>query len=408
MNFRKYVLRALGRLKSLAIVAFIVTGTIPAPAAFPLACPVARLTQEYAIDRARIAGLQATGVVKDGPACKKAVDTAGDLAKAIMGDVSVIDVSKQIANCACDDAFSGDDRLKRLIDAPGSRSLIVPGVYYVRPAAAQGACWDRQNRTSSDLTILNSCNNGSAQDVEIGHVGNSPWYYLMVAGACANVHESSWNGTGEQIHLLPCTFGANDNDSWAIVANPSEPSQLMFINKRSAGCLDRRTQNPRIVQQNICTELGEQRWTLTYLREAPEPRAFGSVVTVVAKNFDANQSRNVGTTPKYGPNLIHNFPPQQDHPNKAVYRFGRSVSSASGEYTLSVCYAAAEPRPFKVTLNGTVIPTKAGEIKTGGWFEGDVRCIPHGGPVPLQNDNTLVLERDHMFPHIKWITFHPR
>jgi hypothetical protein len=229
--------------------------------AFGQSCTLAKATAWYWQTIAHIKFLNATGVVADNAACHDAVNKSGDLARQIIGDSTITDVSKGISNCACDDFFEGDPRL-RTIPPPSVRDPIPQGVFYVKGSVptTNNGCWDKADGRSTELTFLNPCHFLGPQAVEIGHVGSSPWYYLMVSGACVNVDENRWNQTGEGvIHLLPCTQGARDNDQWGIVRK-GDTWLVKFMNKRSGGCLDLRSQGQKIVQQNICNDLSNQWW----------------------------------------------------------------------------------------------------------------------------------------------------
>ncbi len=127
----------------------------------------------------------------------------------------------------------------------------------------------------------------------------------------------------------------------------------------------------------------------------------GQAITINAADYIASESQYV-CAGSYGPRLILNCPSDSDHPNRATYRFS-APRAGTNLWKLSVCYAAAEARPFGVELNGNTVATSAGAAVTGGWEESNVSCKFVGDVKLLEKGNVVRLSRDHVFPHIRSI-----
>jgi hypothetical protein len=258
-----------------------------------ISCTVAHLSPWFWITEAHIWVLQSTGVLKDASACHAAVNAGGDLAKQIAGDSSVSDDAKGISGCACDSVFTaGDPRLHPLDVYPGPTSGSPPQPVQVVPFGEThlvltklgNECWNYDAGKDELHVILandGTCPNLGQQKVTFQKAGSGPWYQLNVGGGgCVNVDEGQWNSSNGQnvIHVKPCTNGAHANDMWAILlvkpaAGESGFGNLMFVSKRSAGCLDLRSQdwdkggNDRTtarVQQNFCNWTNNQLWSLLF------------------------------------------------------------------------------------------------------------------------------------------------
>jgi len=171
-------------------------------------------------------------------------------------------------------AFSNpfDVRLHPLADYPGPTNAVPFGDSHLVLTALGNECWN-YNKGSNDLHVIlasdGTCPHLGQQYVAFQRAGAGPWYQLNVGGGgCINVDESRWNYTGPGIiHLLPCSNGA-PNDMWAVLKNLQPGNfQLRFVNKRSAGCLDLRSQDQQknaLVQQNFCNGLANQYWSLLF------------------------------------------------------------------------------------------------------------------------------------------------
>jgi len=62
----------------------------------------------------------------------------------------------------------------------------------------------------------------------------------------------------------------------------------------------------------------------------------------------------------------------------------------AGNYQLSLSYAAKDPRPVSINVNGQVINDNAASAPTGGWFEGN-RTSSNEGIIPLKVGTNSIL-----------------
>ena len=119
-------------------------------------------------------------------------------------------------------------------------------------------------------------------------------------------------------------------------------------------------------------------------------------LTIAAGDF--TQSCDVAVTGIYGAGVITNAPPYNDRPNCAEYQL--NVQTA-GAYRLEIEYAADQPRPVQVSVNGLMIAANALADATGCWYPECQQWTTVGlvdlpaGPV------TLRVEREHVFPHLR-------
>ncbi|HEV3415534.1 MAG TPA: hypothetical protein VG056_01920, partial [Pirellulales bacterium] len=77
----------------------------------------------------------------------------------------------------------------------------------------------------------------------------------------------------------------------------------------------------------------------------------------------------------------------------------------AGKYRLELCYAAAEPRPLKVSLNGSVVKERAATDVTGNGFPDGQRWSREGVFRLRQGRNTLRLEAEGPYPHLSRLAF---
>jgi hypothetical protein len=279
--------------KYLSSLVIVLTIPLHSAMAQSVGCLAAHLSPWFWLTEAHIWALQSAGVVKDAPACHAAVDAGGDLAKQIAGDNVVSDAAKGISSCACDAIFQDGDPRLHLLDAyPGPTTGNPPqpvqavpfGEAHLVLTKLGNECWNYDAAGKKDELHVILANNGTCphlgqQEVAFQKAGAGPWYQLKVGGdGCVNVDESQWNSSDGQnvIHLTPCSNGAHPNDMWAILlvkpaAGQPGVGNLVFISKRSAGCLDLRSQdwdkggNDRKtarVQQNFCNWSNNQLWSL--------------------------------------------------------------------------------------------------------------------------------------------------
>lgn len=134
----------------------------------------------------------------------------------------------------------------------------------------------------------------------------------------------------------------------------------------------------------------------------PKPR---STVRISASAF--MQPLNValgGPNNVYGTDVLLNAPPYRETSNGATWEFN---VSRGGTYLLKVEYAAAAPRPVRISINGKLAFSDALGAPTGCW---DPKCQQtlHQGRVDLQDGlNTMRVERNGVFPHIRSFIFEP-
>jgi hypothetical protein len=140
----------------------------------------------------------------------------------------------------------------------------------------------------------------------------------------------------------------------------------------------------------------------------PPPRAptcRKETVTVPAKNYDPENSRNLQIGVIYGPDFIHNAPPYGHAENLAKYQV---YIPCGGRYIIRIEYAAGERRPVELSLHNdsgyrftrTVLNNITGTWTVPVFTEEGVADIPQG-------ILTMILYRSDYFPHIRTIQFEP-
>jgi hypothetical protein len=126
------------------------------------------------------------------------------------------------------------------------------------------------------------------------------------------------------------------------------------------------------------------------------------VIEIPAVRFSRGGHVEAGILP-YG-DVIHNAAPYGPAPNWVDYDF---FASSGGEYDLWIEYAAAEPRPVDILLNGRSVLTGGLSQMTGGWNIANQTLSRQCTVELLKGQNTLRLERDNVFPHIRTIRLIP-
>ena len=115
--------------------------------------------------------------------------------------------------------------------------------------------------------------------------------------------------------------------------------------------------------------------------------------------FSAGVNVEFGKLP-YG-QVLHNAPPYSEQKNAVEYKVS---CDCPAHYRLDVKYAAAEARPVRVLLNGSVVKEGALADTTGGWDPKDQQWRENQATLTLvKGVNVLRLERDSVFPHISEI-----
>ena len=105
---------------------------------------------------------------------------------------------------------------------------------------------------------------------------------------------------------------------------------------------------------------------------------------------------------QFGPVLLSVDP--AGAPSSAVYQF---VLPQGGRYRLRIRYAAASPRPIRVSVNQQLIKDNVLQQATGCWEFSCQKWEDVGEVVVKQDANSISLDRDNHFPHISAIEFIP-
>lgn len=115
---------------------------------------------------------------------------------------------------------------------------------------------------------------------------------------------------------------------------------------------------------------------------------------------DAVKTENTasGAPDGYGDSLITRRP--GNIPTSATYEV---TVPKKGRYKFVIDYAAAEPRPLLVTVNGQQITGNAASASTGGWLEGNRKLSNEGNVNLKKGKNTIMLSRGSDFPHVWFI-----
>jgi Papain family cysteine protease len=127
-------------------------------------------------------------------------------------------------------------------------------------------------------------------------------------------------------------------------------------------------------------------------------------IYVAAANLSRGTNVAVGQCGPYGTDVLLNGAPCNARPNVAEYDI---TAAAGGAYRLVAEYAAAQPRPVRIRINGTLALPTAMSDATGCWTENCQRSMPQGIVSLAPGPNTIRVERDDVFPHIRSITLVP-
>ena len=126
-------------------------------------------------------------------------------------------------------------------------------------------------------------------------------------------------------------------------------------------------------------------------------------INIQAKDFTSGT--NVATDQcVVGPGTLANASPCNSVENSAEYKF---QVKAPGNYQLAIKFAAATPRPVKITVNGVVVSANALSETTGGWLNSDMKWSDVAQVILTEGTNTVRLERPDVFPHIHDLRFEP-
>ncbi|PWS37756.1 hypothetical protein DFH01_00065 [Falsiroseomonas bella] len=120
---------------------------------------------------------------------------------------------------------------------------------------------------------------------------------------------------------------------------------------------------------------------------------------------DVSPASRTSAPHAFGNILMNRDPPDNSRPNWAEWRIQGGTGSV---WLLRVEYAAGEPRPVQVLVNGRVVVPSALNATTGCW---DSQCQQWRdvGTIALEpGENVLRLDRpEGVFPHIRMLEFVP-
>lgn len=103
--------------------------------------------------------------------------------------------------------------------------------------------------------------------------------------------------------------------------------------------------------------------------------------------------------------VLLNAPKYIARPNMAEYEF---EAEASGLYTLSIEYAAAQSRPVSISINDKEFRAAALAETTGCWDMSCQRLVRVGEVRLLAGENKIRISRENVFPHLRTIRFDPK
>jgi len=123
----------------------------------------------------------------------------------------------------------------------------------------------------------------------------------------------------------------------------------------------------------------------------------------VQENLTKRTHVAVGGIPIYG-DVMTNYPAHELAPNMAEWSFPVQVP---GRYALEIEYAALDPRPITITLNGSEVSNAGLSAATGGWFIGNQKFVKQLVVNLVSGINVLRFSSPIYFPHIRTIKFTP-
>ncbi len=128
------------------------------------------------------------------------------------------------------------------------------------------------------------------------------------------------------------------------------------------------------------------------------------VIVVQATEFLRGLNVAVGGPPStdWGSDVLLNAPDYRYRPNAAEFEFN---AKKSGTYRLKAEYAAAEARPVRILLNGSLALSNALGSPTGCWEQRCQTVLYQGQVVLKLGRNVMRVERDNVFPHIRGFVF---
>jgi Lectin C-type domain len=136
---------------------------------------------------------------------------------------------------------------------------------------------------------------------------------------------------------------------------------------------------------------------------------FPTAIVIPAASFTNGQNVAVGVAAcgggGYGASVLLTAPPCTGSPLGAA-DFVFNAPSA-GAFRLFADYAAGESRPMRLKINGAQVTANGLADVTGCWTENCQQWVAQGAYILLAGQNTLRIERDGAFPHIRTFRFEP-
>jgi hypothetical protein len=121
-------------------------------------------------------------------------------------------------------------------------------------------------------------------------------------------------------------------------------------------------------------------------------------IVIPAARFARSLNIEVGVLRQWGTDYIHNAAPYHPRtPNEVEYQFRLEKG---GDYELLVELAAEQPRPVNILVNGVMVYRDVLNVTTGTWHQSGARWFSVGRVNFRRGDNSLVIHRDDVFPHI--------
>jgi hypothetical protein len=128
------------------------------------------------------------------------------------------------------------------------------------------------------------------------------------------------------------------------------------------------------------------------------------VIVVRATDFLRGLDVAVGGPPNtdWGSDVLLNAPDYRYRPNAAEFDFNARKGRTD---RLKAEYAAAQARPVRILVNGSLALSNALGSPTGCWEQGCQKLLYQGQVVLKPGRNVMRVERDNVFPHIRRFVF---
>ncbi len=160
-----------------------------------------------------------------------------------------------------------------------------------------------------------------------------------------------------------------------------------------------------LIQVSVRKLLGEPLEALT-LKPFPTAKAEKESEVIVVRATEFLRGLNVALggplNTDWGSDVLLNAPDYRYRPNAAEFEF---KAKKGGTYRLKAEYAAAEARPVRILLNGSLAISNALNSPTGCWEQRCQTLLYQGQVVLKPGWNVMRVERDNVFPHIRRFVF---